>query len=73
MQISGGMCLVSIVSAKMTASSAKSRSVNLSSPIDAPGELELTVRPIIQSIQTLNRDGARTHPCRTPVGYNKDI
>ena len=31
----------------------------------------LTVRPITQFIQTLNRDGLRTYPCRIPVGTGK--
>ena len=37
-----------------------------------PGEFKLTVRLIIQSIQMVNRDGARTYPCRTSVGTGKN-
>ncbi|KAG2468449.1 GHC1 protein, partial [Polypterus senegalus] len=51
----------SIDSVKTTASSAKSRSVNLSSPTDAPQPLDPTTFPNTQSIQELNRLGAKTH------------
>ncbi|KAG2467053.1 IF4A3 factor, partial [Polypterus senegalus] len=43
----------SIDSAKITASSAKSRSMNLSSPTDAPQPLDPTTLPNIQSIQAI--------------------
>ena len=59
-------------SAKMTASSAKSRSVNLSSPNDAPRSPKPTVQPINHSIQTLNREGTRTQPCLNPVSTGKN-
>ncbi|KAG2465484.1 UCP3 protein, partial [Polypterus senegalus] len=48
----------SIDSAKITASSAKSRSVNLSSPTDATQPLDPTTLPNNQSMQALNRVGA---------------
>ncbi|KAG2466434.1 IFT74 protein, partial [Polypterus senegalus] len=43
---------------KITASSAKSRSVNLSSPTDAPQSLDSTTLPNTQSMHALNRVGA---------------
>ncbi|KAG2471493.1 PSMD6 ATPase, partial [Polypterus senegalus] len=48
----------SMDSTKITASSAKSRSVNLSSPTDALQLLDPTTLPNTQSIQALNREGA---------------
>ena len=60
-----------IVSAKMMVSSAKSRSVNISSPNATPKNPRLTVPSRTMSIQTPNSEGTRTHPCLTPVETRK--
>ena len=53
---------ISKVSAKMTASSTKSRSEILTFPNDAPQLDHFNILPRIQSIQVLKSVGASTHP-----------
>ncbi|KAG2455446.1 UBN1 protein, partial [Polypterus senegalus] len=61
LSLSSALIRASIDSVKITASSAKSRSVILSSP-DAPQPLDPTTLPNAQSIQALNREGAEPTP-----------
>ncbi|KAG2459285.1 ENOA enolase, partial [Polypterus senegalus] len=72
LRLSRALISVSIDSVKITASSAKSRSVNLSSPTDSPQLLDPMALSNTQSMQALNRKAARTDPWGTSESTGKN-